>query len=156
MGWLNSFPHNSKQKAFQLLSSPEQQHREIPSAGLALYIGKVEPLPCPLPPSSWPWQHSQSFLAKSFSRNPSLSPASALGRERRQKDILRERIECQQLFSAAPQLLPCSHRTLLSPSEHPSVIYSYRHRTAWSSDTSSQGLFKVLARWKQRRWLYCK
>lgn len=46
-------------------------------------------LPCPLPPGWWPWQRSQSFLAKSFSRNPSLSLALALGQERRQKGHLR-------------------------------------------------------------------
>lgn len=92
--------------------------------------GKVVPLPCPLPPSWSPWQHLRSFLAKSFSKNPSLSLASALGQERRQKDILRMPVECQQLFAAVPQPLPCSHRIPLSLSEHPSATQRYRYRTA--------------------------
>lgn len=109
--WLNSFPYYSKQKAFHLLSLPEQQHCIIPSAGLALDVGKVVPLPCPLPPSWWPWQHLQSFLAKSFSRNPSLSLALALGQEKRQKDILRECIKYHQL----PALFSCSPAIALVP-----------------------------------------
>lgn len=114
-------------KGILLLSSPEQQLWVKPSPGLALQTGSGT-LPCPLPPGWWPWQHSQSFLAKSFSRNPSLSLALALGQERRQKDISRECMECQQLLPAVLQPLSCCHRILLSLSEHPPVIQGSRHK----------------------------
>lgn len=123
--WLNSFPSCKKKKGILLLSSPEQQLLVKHSPGLAEHPGSGT-LPCPLPPGWWPWQHSQSSLAKSFSRNPSLSLASALGQERRHKGHLK-RVPGMPITPSN-----CSPAIVLFPQDpalsHPFVTQGYSHK----------------------------